>query len=167
MIIAVDFDGTLCTNAWPEIGEPNMDLIRELQALKRQGHTLILWTNRCGKELMEAVYWCAEYELLFDLVNENHPERVRMYGSESRKISADLYIDDKAAPVWSDQVGEWSNNFAMRKIAQEEEREIKRIIKQKEKERAAAERAAAETWELSEREKEIIRDLGEKKCLKK
>ena len=26
-IIAVDFDGTLCENKWPEIGEPNTNLI--------------------------------------------------------------------------------------------------------------------------------------------
>lgn len=26
-IIAVDFDGTLCENKWPEIGEPNTELI--------------------------------------------------------------------------------------------------------------------------------------------
>lgn len=33
-IIAVDFDGTLCENKWPEIGEPNKELIAYLK--KRQ-----------------------------------------------------------------------------------------------------------------------------------
>ena len=125
MIIAVDFDGTLCTNAWPEIGEPNKELISELEALSRQGHKLILWTNRCGERLMEAIYWCAAKGLLFDLVNENDPERIAMYGNDCRKISADLYIDDKAAPVWADKIGEWSNGMALLKIAKEEEREVK------------------------------------------
>ena len=30
-IIAVDFDGTLCENKWPDIGEPNVDLISYLK----------------------------------------------------------------------------------------------------------------------------------------
>ena len=29
-IIAVDFDGTLCENKYPDIGEPNMDLLISL-----------------------------------------------------------------------------------------------------------------------------------------
>ena len=30
-IIAVDFDGTLCENKWPEIGEENEDMIYYLR----------------------------------------------------------------------------------------------------------------------------------------
>ena len=30
-IIAVDFDGTLCTNKYPDIGEPNKNLIAYLK----------------------------------------------------------------------------------------------------------------------------------------
>lgn len=30
-IIAVDFDGTLCENKWPEIGMPNEELIEYLK----------------------------------------------------------------------------------------------------------------------------------------
>ena len=29
-IIAVDFDGTLCYSAWPDVGEPNNPLINYL-----------------------------------------------------------------------------------------------------------------------------------------
>ena len=95
MIIAVDFDGTLCTKAWPEIGEPNMDLIRALQALKRQGHKLILWTNRTGQRLEEAVDWCMERGIVFDAVNENIPEMIERFGVDCRKVFADEYLDDK------------------------------------------------------------------------
>ena len=35
-IIAVDFDGTLCENKWPEIGMPNEELIEYLK--KRQAN---------------------------------------------------------------------------------------------------------------------------------
>lgn len=35
-IIAVDFDGTLCENKWPEIGEPNTELIGYLIMMQKQ-----------------------------------------------------------------------------------------------------------------------------------
>lgn len=34
-IIAVDFDGTLCENKWPEIGEPNTELISYLIEMRK------------------------------------------------------------------------------------------------------------------------------------
>ena len=34
---AVDFDGTLCENRWPEIGEPNQELIGYLVGRRQQG----------------------------------------------------------------------------------------------------------------------------------
>ena len=44
-----------------------------------------------------AIAWCKEQGITFDYINENAPERVGTYGGDSRKISADVYIDDKAA----------------------------------------------------------------------
>ena len=43
-IIAVDFDGTLCTDCFPKIGQPNTALIELLKGLRRQGRQIILWT---------------------------------------------------------------------------------------------------------------------------
>ena len=54
-IIAVDFDGTLCTDCFPKIGQPNTALIELLKGLRRQGRQIILWTCRCGNQLEEAV----------------------------------------------------------------------------------------------------------------
>ena len=50
-IIAVDFDGTLCTDCFPKIGQPNTALIELLKGLRRQGRQIILWTCRCGNQL--------------------------------------------------------------------------------------------------------------------
>ena len=95
-IIAVDFDGVLCEDQWPQIGPEKKDIIELAKYRKQAGAALILWTCRCGEQLDEAVSWCRERGLEFDAVNENLPERVAFYGSESRKISADEYWDDKA-----------------------------------------------------------------------
>ena len=40
--------------------------------------------------------WCREQQLEFDAVNDNLPEIVEMYGNNSRKITGDYYINDRA-----------------------------------------------------------------------
>ena len=62
-IIAVDFDGTLCTECYPAIGLPNLRLISLLKELRIQGRQVILWTCRCGERLEEAVDWCRGFGL--------------------------------------------------------------------------------------------------------
>ena len=93
--IAVDFDGTLCYSNWPDLGEPNTELINYLKDWKAAGNKLILWTCRAGAELDKAVKWCTEQGLTFDAINDNLPETIALYGNNSRKISCDYYIDDK------------------------------------------------------------------------
>jgi len=95
-IIAVDFDGTLCFSNWPELGEPNRPLIEYLKVWRNQGNKLILWTCRAGEALDKAISWCQDQQLEFDAVNDNLPEVVEKYGNNSRKITCDYYIDDKA-----------------------------------------------------------------------
>lgn len=95
-VIAVDFDGTLCTLAYPEIGKPNTALIQLLILVREQGAKLILWTCREMKMLDKAVAWCKEQGLEFDAINTNVIERIEQYGGNCRKVSADWYIDDKA-----------------------------------------------------------------------
>ena len=95
-IIAVDFDGTLCTDRHPNIGSPNVELIAFLLWAQMEGGKLILWTCRQGSALDDAVAWCREHGLEFDQVNENLPEMVQQYRTDSRKVYADLYIDDHA-----------------------------------------------------------------------
>ena len=55
-----------------------------------------MWTCRSGIQLTQAVFFCKSYGLEFDAVNENLPDIIEKYGNDSRKISADIYIDDKA-----------------------------------------------------------------------
>lgn len=99
MIIAVDFDGTLCESAWPKIGEPNTEIIEELKWRKARGDKVILWTCRVGSMLEDAVAWCREMGIEFDAVNENLPEMIAQYGNNCRKVYADEYWDDKSVIV--------------------------------------------------------------------
>lgn len=94
-IIAVDFDGTLCRNIWPDIGEPNMEVIDYIMREKSGGAKLILWTNRTGDRLNEALEWLHGKGIWFDAVNGNLPEIIEAFGGDCRKVYADEYIDDK------------------------------------------------------------------------
>ncbi len=96
-IIAVDFDGTLCENKWPDIGEPNEEVIRYILSRQKGGAKLILWTSRSGIELLAARGWCEAHGIRFDAVNENLPEIIKAFGGRDfRKIFANEYIDDRA-----------------------------------------------------------------------
>lgn len=100
MIIAVDFDGVLTPNGyWPDAGEPNEKLFEWLKFYKGLGGKLILWTNRTGTALENAVAFCTGQGLEFDAVNKNLPETIDHFKDAGPKVTADLYIDDKAARV--------------------------------------------------------------------
>ena len=99
MIIAVDFDGTLCADRWPDIGPENWSAINELKRRRAAGDKLILWTCRSGKFLLEAVRWCQDRGLTFDAINANLPENVEKYGGDCRKVFAHEYWDDHARMI--------------------------------------------------------------------
>ena len=94
MIIAVDFDGTIVDHEYPLIGKPKLFAFETLKALQEKGHQLILWTYRSGNELKQAVEYCRRNGIEFYAVNKNYPEEV-YDDSMSRKIMADVYIDDR------------------------------------------------------------------------
>ena len=100
-VIAVDFDGTLCEHKFPNIGDPNWEMIHYIQWRQRHGAKIILWTCRTGGKLDEAVKWCEERGLFFDAVNENIINVVNQYGSECRKVFADEYYDDRAKHIFT------------------------------------------------------------------
>lgn len=91
MIIAVDFDGTLYIN-----GKTNTALIEQLRQSQAAGNAVILWTCREGSSLREATRILRRAGFVPNGVNCNAPEGIRRMGHDSRKIFADIYIDDKA-----------------------------------------------------------------------
>lgn len=104
-VIAVDFDGTLCEDMYPYIGKPNRTLIKSLIDIRKKGFAdVILYTCRSGEKLEEAIKFCSDLGLEFDAVNQNLPRIIEKFGSDTRKIFADLYIDDKYVDLSYDVV---------------------------------------------------------------
>ncbi|WP_299354877.1 BT0820 family HAD-type phosphatase [uncultured Porphyromonas sp.] len=103
MTIAVDFDGTIVRHRYPKIGDEIPFATETLRLLLRDRHRLILWTVREGKLLDEAIEWCRARGVEFYAVNRDFPEEDATGSGFSRKIKADLFIDDRnfgGLPDW-------------------------------------------------------------------
>ena len=94
-VIAVDFDGTLVEDKFPEIGAVNEEVLNYCKEEQKAGARIILWTSRTKKRLEDAVAWCKDHDFNPDTVNENIPEVVELYGGDCRKVFASEFIDDR------------------------------------------------------------------------
>jgi hypothetical protein len=94
MRIAIDFDGTIVENNFPGIGKEMLFAFETMKELQKQGNQLILWTYRSGEALQDAVDFCKNRGVEFYAVNRNYPEE-EYDNTISRKVDADIYIDDK------------------------------------------------------------------------
>lgn len=100
--IAVDFDGTLCENRFPEIGSARPGVVAFVKMRAAEGAKMILHTcreNGTRPLLDEAVAFCKAQGISLFAVNENpgnlHPARYGLSHADGRKVYADLYMDDK------------------------------------------------------------------------
>jgi len=96
MIICVDFDGTIVTHDYPNIGKPVPDALRVLQELRRADHKIILFTMRSGKNLKEAEMYLQNNGVQLYGVNRNSTQRS---WTQSPKAYGHLYIDDAALGI--------------------------------------------------------------------
>ena len=95
MTIAVDFDGTIVEHRYPAIGREIPFAIDTLKRLAAERHRIILWSVREGRLLDEAIAFCRERGLEFYAVNTNYPEEKTGHEHFSRKLKADVFIDDR------------------------------------------------------------------------
>ena len=104
MTIAVDFDGTIVTHEYPNIGKEIPFAVQTLKMLQADGHKIILWTVREGDLLRDAIQWCREKGLEFYAANKDYPEEEEQNNNHySRKLKADIWIDDRnigGLPDW-------------------------------------------------------------------
>lgn len=100
LILGCDFDGTICEHMYPAIGPAMPGAFESLRRFQEKGDRLILWTCREGVALQEAITYCRLNGIEFEQHNNNAVEHDY---AKSRKIYADLYIDDRMVggfPGW-------------------------------------------------------------------
>lgn len=91
--IAVDFDGTLCKYAFPEIGKPKLEVINFVKEAHKKGHKIIIWTCRTDEYLQDAIRWLHKWKIPYEAINDN------INKFQCRKVMADIYLDDRALNV--------------------------------------------------------------------
>lgn len=100
LIFAIDFDGTIVEDKYPEIGPVKTEVVKKIKKLQNEGHEFILWTCREGKDLISALEVLDKIGLKFVEINANPQYRIDMFnGSDCRKVGADFYVDDRALSI--------------------------------------------------------------------
>lgn len=94
--IAVDFDGVLFENKWPEVGNPIMRTIELAKRLQSNGVEIALWTCREDKDLEVALDACESVGFYPDYVNTSSDSHIEHFQNDPRKIGADEFWDDRA-----------------------------------------------------------------------
>jgi hydroxymethylpyrimidine pyrophosphatase-like HAD family hydrolase len=104
-ILAVDFDGTIVEDKYPKVGKPMLFAVETLQKLHNEGYQLILWTYRSGQALEDAIGFCKKNGIELASVNSSFSGEVFDEKTQSRKINADYFIDDRnlgGFPGWGE-----------------------------------------------------------------
>lgn len=94
-IISIDYDDTIVVADYPNVGKIKPFAQIVINTLYEEGHTIIIWTCRSGDHEKAAALYLNECGVKFHHINENHPDNIAQYDSDSRKVYADIYVDDK------------------------------------------------------------------------
>lgn len=94
IVLAVDFDDTMAEVAYPDLGAPKPHLSEVFKRLIADFH-IIIWTCREGIDVDRIRAWCFQHDIPYDQINEHHPTILAHYKNDTRKVCADIYIDDR------------------------------------------------------------------------
>jgi hypothetical protein len=95
LTLSIDFDGTICEQSFPEIGALKKDADVYMRKLQEEGHRIIINTCRSGKYEGMAQDFLDQNNIPYRYINSNLPVLIAQYQQDCRKISADIYIDDR------------------------------------------------------------------------
>jgi hypothetical protein len=95
LIIAIDFDGTIAEVDFPSIVKPKSGAKKYINKLYSEGHHIVIWTCRSDGDLLKAIEFLNEQGIWFHDVNSHHEGLIRAFNNDTRKVAADVYVDDK------------------------------------------------------------------------
>jgi hypothetical protein len=116
LIIAIDFDKTIDTGGFPEVGGLHKHVKEVINKWFAQGAYIIIWTCRTGILQLEAEAFLLKEGINFHKINDHHPNSLLNYGNDrqidhnlqARKIWSHVLIDDTSInwmlhghPGWS------------------------------------------------------------------
>ena len=118
-IIAIDFDGTICEDKFPDYGKLLPGAKDAIIALYAEPDVAII-INTCRHDEWGVMDYLLTNGVPFLMVNENHRGLINLYG-DCRKIAANVYVDDRNVfaerYTWSEiktelfrKLYQWRNN---------------------------------------------------------
>ncbi len=106
MILAIDFDGTIVEDQFPEVGKMIPGASEAINQLYADGYTIIIWSCRTGIKKTRAIEWLVMNGIKFHRFNESCPTNIALHGGkDTRKVYANIYIDDRMLfklPPWNE-----------------------------------------------------------------
>lgn len=114
MNISIDFDNTIAVSRYPKIGKL-MAGAKETINKWYNNHTIIINTCRAGEFMDDCRHFLDLNGINYHFINENNPETIKLYGTDTRKISGDVYFDDRSMGGFcgwkkADKYIEWMEN---------------------------------------------------------
>ena len=104
-VLAIDFDQTICMSEYPKCGPERQEAGYYIRALHKEGYGIVINTCREGVAVADAIKWLHAHAIPYHYINCNFPHLIKQYNADCRKISADVYIDDKCVaglPEWDE-----------------------------------------------------------------
>lgn len=94
-ILAIDFDGTIAEAAFPGIGKIIPGAKKYINLLYDEGYKILIHTCRTGSFEGDAENFLRRSGIKYHYINSNLPCQIEFFKQDCRKLSADMYIDDK------------------------------------------------------------------------
>lgn len=104
-VLAIDFDNTIANTTYPKINGLIKNSKKYINKLYDDGWYIIINTCRCGEFEEAAKVFLDINNIKYNNINQHCPRLIELYKEDTRKMSADFYIDDKniyGLPKWSD-----------------------------------------------------------------
>ena len=117
-VIAVDFDNTVCLDEWPEVGPLFEDAVKVLKELTKNGHHLILYTQRSRRYPI----CCPELEQFI----KDYPER-KIINTEFGFLRNEADILTDAYKIFTDnyiKLWDCNRNFEWETISTDHSRKL-------------------------------------------
>ena len=95
MTLVIDFDGTIVENAYPKIGILKPNVVEVINRLYNEGNKILINTCRAGIYEAHVYYFLKKVGIPYNYINSNLPEDIKHFKQDCRKLSGDIYIDDK------------------------------------------------------------------------
>lgn len=95
MVIVIDFDETIVYSSYPKIHGLKPNAREIINKLYNEGHDIIINTCRAGIYEAQVYHFLNRNKIKYHYINSNLPRLIVKFGQDCRKISGDIYIDDK------------------------------------------------------------------------